>query len=503
MKINPLHAVDFYKPSHEAQYAKGTELVYSNFTPRSNKLSNLPEDGRDGIVFFGDEFFYKDFLIDAWNKEFFHKPKDLVLNRFARRMKNALGKYPREEQMNKIEKLYNLGYLPIEIRAVKEGTFVPIGVPALSIKNTILSEDFSWLTNYLETVLSSCLWKPCTSATTARYYRKLCEDYASKTCDNNDHIQFQCHDFSFRGMAGVIDPAVSGAAHLTSFAGTDSVLAIDLLEDFYWANSDKELVGASVPATEHSVMCMGTKEGEIETFRRLINETYPDGIVSIVSDTWDFWKVIGEYLPELKPEIMVRDGKVVIRPDSGDPVDIICGNESLMTGNTANSLEAIGAIEALWNIFGGTVNSKGYKVLDQHIGLIYGDSITPERAKRILERLEAKGFASSNVVFGVGSYTYTYVTRDTWGFAVKATAGIVNGEIRQIFKDPATDTGKTKKSLKGFFGVYLNEDSGQLYVVDNLDEEPYDDCLEVRFRNGVVYGSSTLQEIRNRVSNSL
>lgn len=568
MQINPLHAVDFYKPSHEAQYAKGTELVYSNFTPRSNKLSNLPEDGRDGIVFFGDEYFYKNFLVDIWNREFFHKPKDLVLNRFARRMKNALGKYPREEQMSKLEKLYNLGYLPIEIRAVKEGTFVPIGVPALSIKNTILSEDFSWLTNYLETVLSSCLWKPCTSATTARYYRKLCEDYAAKTCDNTDHIQFQCHDFSFRGMSGLEDPAVSGAAHLTSFSGTDSVLAIDLLEDFYGANSDKELVGASVPATEHSVMCMGTKEGEIETFRRLINETYPDGIVSIVSDTWDFWKVIGEYLPELKPEIMARDGKVVIRPDSGDPVDIICGacpvfedletaKEKLSTDysfheldqymnplndNGCNeitvfvkdensyykftviltqgyyydsysaiqeyekvepSLEAIGAIEALWNIFGGIINSKGYKVLDPHIGLIYGDSITPERAKRILERLEVKGFASSNIVFGVGSFTYTYVTRDTWGFAVKATAGIVNGEVRQIFKDPATDTGKTKKSLKGFFGVYLDKDSGQLYVVDNLDEEPYDDCLEVRFRNGVVYGSSTLQEIRNRVSNGL
>lgn len=507
MQINPLHAIDFYKVSHKDQYPEGTELVYSNFTPRSSKLSNLPEGYRDGIVFFGLQYFIYDHLINDWNDNFFNKPKEEVVQNYARRLRNALGTEP---DVSHIESLHDLGYLPLEIRSLNEGSYVPIGVPVLTIKNTI--PEFFWLTNYLESVMSDVLWKPCTSATTARYYRKLCEDYANQTCDNYDHLPFQCHDFSFRGMSGIVDGALSGAGHLLSFSGTDTVLSIDLLEDYYYADSDHQLVGASVPATEHSVMCMGGKEDEIETFRRLIEDIYPTGIVSIVSDTWDFWKVIGEYLPALKDKVMARDGKVVIRPDSGDPVDIICGSRGHYVGHglgdaqyiptEKGSLEHKGAIEALWDTFGGTINSKGYKVLDPHIGLIYGDSITPERAKTILKKLEAKGFASSNVVFGVGSYTYTYVTRDTYGFAVKATAGIVNGEVRQIFKDPATDSGKTKKSLKGFLGVYFDEDNG-LYVVDNLDEEPYDDELKVRFTNGALYNETSLQEIRNRVSNSL
>jgi nicotinamide phosphoribosyltransferase len=310
-------------------------------------------------------------------------------------------------------------------------------------------------------------------------------------------VYWQGHDFSFRGMSGIEDACISAAGHLLSFYGTDSVPAIDFHELYYKADSDNELVGGSVPATEHSVMCMGTKDNEIGTFERLIVELYPKGIVSIVSDTWDFWKVITEFLPELKSKILARDGKVVIRPDSGDPVKIIVGDKDATPG----SPEYKGAIECMWEIFGGTVTDKGYKLLDSHIGLIYGDSITLQRQKAILEGLKEKGFASFNVVLGIGSYTYEYVTRDTYGFAMKATYGEVNGEGRNIFKDPKTDDG-TKKSAKGLLAVHQVD--GKLSLKDQCSwEEEKEGLLQTVFENGKVVNEQSLRQIRERIEKEL
>jgi nicotinamide phosphoribosyltransferase len=190
-------------------------------------------------------------------------------------------------------------------------------------------------------------------------------------------------------------------------------------------------------------MCAGGRDSEFETYERLITEIYPNGMISIVSDTWDFWSVLTDILPKLKDKIMSRNGKVVIRPDSGDPVDIVCGNDMLNADDPAH----YGAVEVLWNIFGGKINEKGYKELDSHIGLIYGDSITIDRAEVILAKLEAKGFSSGNIVFGIGSYTMQYVTRDTLGFAVKATSVVIDGERKAIFKDPKTGSKKSHKGL--------------------------------------------------------
>ena len=228
--------------------------------------------------------------------------------------------------------------------------------------------------------------------------------------------------------------------------------------------------------------------GEFQHFKSLTTETYPTGIVSIVSDTWDLFRVLTDYLPRLKEEIMAREGKVVIRPDSGDPVDIICGN--LIHGS--RSPEGKGVIELLWDTFGGTVNSKGYKQLDEHIGAIYGDSITPERAKEILKRLEAKGFASTNIVFGIGSYTYQYVTRDTLGLAMKATYGAVNGEGREIFKDPITDSG-IKKSARGLLRVKDGKLFDQQEDINDLGD------MQVVFQNGRAMNIQTFEEIRGRL----
>lgn len=500
MQINALHAIDFYKTDHRRQYPTGTTEVYANFTPRSDKLANMLPDFDHHIVFFGLQYFIKDYLIDCWNKTFFNQPRYNAVFRYKRRMDTSLGKD--SISVEHIEALHDLGYLPIKIKALSEGIRVPIGVPVLTIVNT--HPDFFWLTNYIESVLSCYLWQPITSATIAYEYRRLLSKYASLTGSSLDFVRYQAHDFSFRGMTGYEAAAKSGAGHLTSFYGTDTVLAIDFMEDYYHANPDKEMIGCSVPATEHSVMCMGTKDGEYATFKRLVTETYPQGILSIVSDTWDFWKVITEYLanPEMKHLILNRNGKIVIRPDSGDPVKIICGDSDAEKG----SPQYKGAIRCLWEIFGGTRTEIGnYCRLDSHIGLIYGDSITLQRANEILERLSADGFASDCVVFGVGSYTYQHVTRDTFGWAVKATSGVVNNERRDIFKDPKTDDGR-KKSAKGLLGVVKDDylQSGTLKLLDNLSvtQEQFGLLKEV-FKDGNLLYTTSLSEIRARIDGQL
>jgi|2_EtaG_2_1085320.scaffolds.fasta_scaffold22050_2 nicotinamide phosphoribosyltransferase len=494
MNINPLTSIDFYKAGHIRQYPEGTTELYSNFTPRSCALSNINYEFFDGkVVFFGIQYFIKSFLIDSWKKEFFFKDKIKVIEKYKRRMDCALGN--NIVSTDHIESLHDLGYLPLKIKALPEGSRVPIGVPVLTIVNT--HKDFFWLTNYIETVMSCFLWKAITSATTAFHYKKLLTAYAINTGSPIDFVNFQAHDFSFRGMSGLQDASLSGAAHLTSFYGTDTVPAIDLLEDYYQANVKNNVIGCSVPATEHSVMCMGEKENEINTFKHLINNIYPEGIVSIVSDTWDFWKVINEYMNILKENIMSRNGKVVIRPDSGDPVKIICGDSY----SDKNSYEYKGAIECLWDIFGGTFTENGYKVLDSHIGLIYGDAITFDKANLILLELEQKGFASSNIVFGIGSYTYQYVTRDTYGFAMKTTSGIVNGERREIFKDPKTDNG-VKKSAKGLLRVEKENGTFVLYDQQTEDQEENGE-LRCIFLNGQIPFYDDIDSIRNNLDRGL
>lgn len=213
--------------------------------------------------------------------------------------------------------------LKVQSMSILKGTLCPIKVPALTFINT--HPDFFWLTNYFETLISTTLWLPMTSATTARLYKKELIRHARKTGFKDVDLNFLIHDFSMRGMAGVEAAIMSGMGHMTSFCGSETIPAIAGLEEYYNANAEKELIAATIPATEHSVMCAGGKEDELETFRRLITEVYPTGFVSIVSDTWDFWKVMTEYLPKLKDEILARDGRLVIRPDSGDPEkDVIC-----------------------------------------------------------------------------------------------------------------------------------------------------------------------------------
>lgn len=508
MKVYPLHQIDFYKSDHRSQYPVGTELVHSNFTPRSDKHAPRVPGVDNRIIVAGTQYFIMWMLQDVWVNGFFRQPKEQVVARYARRLNNALGA-SKQITLEHIEKLHDLGYLPLSIRALEEGEAVRAGVPTVFVETTILNQDFAWLTNYFETIFSNMNWKPSTSATTAYKYKQLLMRYAMETGCDLMNVQFQAHDFSMRGMNGPHDAAMSGIGHLFSFWGTDSIPAIDLLEDYYGADSDKEPVGMSVAATEHSVMCMGgCKTGEeFNTFKRLITEVYPNGFVSIVSDTWDYWQVLTDYLPRLKESILARKGgkfgdRVVIRPDSGDPVKIVIGDPDAVPGTPQYK----GSIEVLWETFGGTITPNGYKLLDPHIGLIYGDGITLDRAYRILEGLKQKGFASTNVVFGVGSYTYTYTTRDTYGYAIKATAGQIKGQEVQIFKDPKTDgkVGGMKKSAKGYVAVYRDE-TGEWVAKDGFSRSQWLEKNEMKeiFRDGVLLLPTTLNEIRIRIEKNV
>lgn len=567
MKINPIQATDFYKYGHKSQFPDGTTQIYSNFTPRSNWYAPVVQGEKiDHAVFANLQGFIKWFLIDAFDEHFFGRPKAEVIAEYNRRTDSSLG--PNSVDSSHIAELHDLGYLPIEIKALPEGSLVPMKVPFFTITNT--RPEAFWLVNYLETVLSNELWKPTNNATVAFAYRKLLDKYAKETGGPLDFVLWQGHDFSMRGMSGMHDAASAGLGHLYSFLGTDTEVAIQYAENYYQGLNT--FVGGSVPATEHAVMCAGGKAEERETIRRLINDIYPTGVVSIVSDTWDFWNTINVIAPSLKEEITSRVpnalglAKVVFRPDSGDPVDVVCGAviedaedidwavdilENQVRAETPHgecgeynpsglfridgkvykvscaiewnrhdkqyyyvdghynveselvelSPQEKGAVEVLWDHFGGTINAAGYKELNPRVGVIYGDSITLDRAERILEGLKQKGFASTNVVFGIGSYTYQYCTRDTFGMAMKATYAVVNGEGRELFKDPVTDSG-TKKSAKGLLRVEFENGDFVLYDQQTPEQEKQG-LLRTVFKDGVLTIDESIDTIRTRLQKEL
>lgn len=409
-------------------------------------------------------------------------------------------------------------------------------------------------------------------------------------------VLFQGHDFSLRGMPGYVAGARSGSGHLSSFSGTDSLGSIDYIEDYYGEGLDLDayFIAGSIPATEHAVSSSNiiTRAARMERLglvgdTRLLAEAEfmldyitrqnPTGFCSYVADTYDYWAVLTDILtiPKIKETIMARDGRLVIRPDSGDPLDIICGtvggevyetledaiedvndqhyteaheacegshcmgmdeyetfvyikgegkyytlkttfsynrhdktyyyidnwgSDGKTTAEEVNpTAEMKGSIQLLWEIFGGTVNEAGFKELDSHIGLIYGDSITLERADSITRKLEAMGFASTNVVFGIGSYTYQCNTRDTFGTAMKATATAVEGEFFEIYKDPATGD-KLKQSAKGLLYVGIN-DKGEFFLLDQVSpEKEAQGELKLRYKDGQFFNVENIDTIRKRLA---
>jgi nicotinamide phosphoribosyltransferase len=508
-KPNSLFYTDGYKIGHKKMLAAGTTRLYGTWIPRSTK--HAPK-GISKIVSFGQQLVVK-WLHDEFQENFFNLDESIAVN-FGKDMSMYLGM---DYDATHFVELHKLGYLPIRVKSLPEGIETNPNVPHMTFVNTV--DGFGWLTLYLETIISSLAWKPSTSATIALQYKRNVVEWVMKTDPANAWlIPFLCHDFSARGLSPW-DMLSSGLGHASSFLGSDTIICIPGSR-YYYNEPEDQVSIYSVNASEHSVST--TKiftVGEQQMIADWLVD-FPKGILSIVSDTFDLWKLITEYLPANKESILARDGKLVIRPDSGDPVDIICGVgydvhiNPFRTNRPDYSIEERkGVVELLWDIFGGTVNEQGYKVLDPHIGAIYGDSITLDRQIQIYKRLEAKGFAATNIVLGVGSFTYQMNTRDTFGFAAKgawfevleldpiANTPDENGVLGfkkvgyDIYKDPITDDG-TKKSLKGL--ICVTEDHEVL--TQCTWEQEAQGILQTIYEEGRFDNETSLTEVRNKLN---
>jgi nicotinamide phosphoribosyltransferase len=428
------------------QYPPGTTKVYSYLCARKG----FGDANLSKMTFFGLQYYIKHYLL-----------KGVRIEHVEEFIKLYSGMAPMSDFVKKqLFALSELNYLPIEIKAVEEMQEYPLQIPLLTITNT--EPEFYWLVNYVEGLLLK-LWYPCSVATRSKQYYDLAKTYSDATCDIDDHLDYCVHDFGYRSTTSDESAAIGGAAHLINFSGSDTILGEHMLQKYYGRSRAK-----SVPASEHSVMCSNGREGELKSFERML-DLYPTGVVSIVSDTYDLWNVLENFTDILKERILARDGKVVFRPDSGNPPDIIDR-----------------AMQILWDKFGGTINSKGYKVLNPKVGLIYGDGIYLERYEEILNRLKNAGFASSNLVIGVGGILLQNLSRDDMGFAQKTTYIEVDGQARNVFKDPITDP--KKRSHRGLLALNIHPGTGS-YMVDeecSWQQEEHS-LLKTVFRDGLAY----------------
>jgi nicotinamide phosphoribosyltransferase len=528
---------DGYKIGHKFMLAPGTTRLYGTWIPRS--LNHAPK-GINKIISCGQQLTWR-WLHDEFKENFFSKSLEEATH-FAEDMSLYLGM---EYDGAHFADLHRLGYLPMRVKSLPEGIRTKPGIPHMTFINTV--DGFGWLTLYLETIVSASSWKMPTAATIAKLYRDQATEWVGKTCpEMNWLVDYMCHDFSARGLSPY-DMLAAGLGHATSFRGSDTLIVIPGARYFYGEPHDQVCIN-SVNASEHSVST--TKIFTVGEQQMLEDwmKIFPNGILSVVADTFDLWKLITVYLPALKEQIMSREGKLVIRPDSAPkgqtPADIICGFSSnagtklafgqhITTWNDyckfypeevrefKSEAAFKGLVQLLWEIFGGTESSTGYKLLDSHIGAIYGDSITPALQLEIYYRLAQKGFATANMVLGVGSFTYQYNTRDTLGYAAKGAwfelqsnkvpgygdcgdkcrnEDCLSDDCRHsynIYKDPVTDSG-TKKSLKGFCCVVKVKEEYEV-ITECTPEQESQGLLHTIYEDGKFLNQTTLTEIRQRL----
>ena len=490
MKINALLLKDFYKAVHSEMLPKNMTKSVSYFTPRKSRV-----DQWDHVVNFGLQAFCKTWLIDFFNDNFFGLPEEEVVSSYQRIMDNTMGKGIYD--IEKVRKLHQLGYLPVEVFSLPEGTLVPMHCPIFGITNT--HEGFAWLPQALESLISAELWYPMVCATVGHTYREIVDYWYDKTCDDDVPRRRALGNFDFRGDQGVDAALKAASAWCLSFVNSATVPVIPYLEGLYNCDCEKEEVAFGAVSTEHFVMCsnFAVDGDEITCIRRALTELYPNTSFSCVSDSYDYWNVVENILPELHDEVLAHNGCLLVRGDSGDCVEVVTQT-----------------VFKLWEQFGGTTNSKGYKVLNPHVKALYGDSITVQRARRIYEILEKKGFAASNVSLGVGSFSMHCIeengelkpfTRDTFSSAIKATYCEINGKPYHIFKDPKTDKiegANFKKSQKGCCLVSKKED-GDYQFIDGLDWNQAcvpDNELKTIFKDGKMVVDETLATIRDRLN---
>lgn len=487
INTNPMLLIDFYKAVHAEMLPEKITKSVSYFTPRMSRVNRW-----DSVVMFGLQGFIKTYLVDYFNDEFFNKPFDEVIGGYKRVMDATLGE--NAYKIEKIEKLHKLGYLPIEIVALPEGTIVPMHVPMFGITNT--HKDFAWLPQSLESLISAESWHPMIAATVGYTYRQIVDYYYDLTCDDETSRARALGAFDFRGEECTDSAIKAGAGWCLSFLNTATVPTIPYLEKNYKCDCTKEPVAFGSPSTEHSVMCsnFAVDGDEITLLRRLLTEVYPNTSFSAVLDSYDYWNVIDNILPQLKPEILAHNGCMLMRGDSGDCVEVVTKT-----------------VFKLWEEFGGTTNSKGYKVLDPHVKAIYGDSITVQRCEQIYKILMENGFACSNVALGVGSFSFQCIeedgilkpfTRDTFSSCIKATYCEIDDKPFQIFKNPKD--GGFKKSQKGCCVVVKGLDDKLIYVDGRTWEEAHvsgEDAkvnlLQPVFKDGQLIKEQSLAEIRD------
>ena len=504
-KISQAHKVDGYKIDHISQYVNGTEMVYSNMTPRSNRLARVIRENFNGkVVFFGLQYAIKK-MIEDWNRTFFTQPKDEVIKKYSRRIKNYVGPAKGSTQIEAMCKLHDLGYLPLEIKALPEGSRVDMKIPVFTVKST--HPDFFWLTNYVETYLSCMVWPACNAASLSEQYWLTSKRFAKVTGAPDFWVSIANHCFAARGHRGEEDAMLSGAGHLLFSIGSDTLWSIDFFEEYYNADSDKEMIACSVSAFEHATATQRIEYfgNEVEAVRDAIGNIYPSGILSYVSDSRDYFGFISDGLKELKDDILSRTEdelglvKFVVRPDSSPktPLEVICGDPESEVGSAENK----GTLNILGDIFGYTVNDKGFKVLHPKIGLIYGEAITLSMQTAIYSKMVEQGWCVSNVLFGVGSWAYLEdSSRDSYSFAIKGSHSIVDGQPLSMQKTPKT-AASSKTSARGLLRIEKEGNDFVLYDQQTPEQEQTGE-LKTVFKDSKIVKETSLTEIRNLLWNN-
>ena len=452
---------DSYKVSHHVQYKPGTTRIYSYFESRSGSVFPW-------TVFFGLQYWLKQYLAGpVVTREKIDEAEELFNLHFGGRVFNRRGW---EHILNK-----HGGHLPIEIKAVPEGSVVKESNVLMTVENT--DPAAFWLTNYLETLLVQ-VWYPSTVATQSRAMKIIILKYLALTGDES-LIAFKLHDFGFRGVTCPEQAAIGGAAHLVNFQGTDTVAALVLLRKFY----GEKIAGFSIPAAEHSTITSWGRDHEVDACRNMLRQ-YPSGLVATVSDSYDIFNCCANiWGGALKQEVLARDGTLVIRPDSGDPPTIV-----------------VKVLDILGDKFGFTVNAKGYKVLCPKVRVIQGDGIDIKMIELVLQAMRQSGWSADNIAFGSGGGLLQKLNRDTQKFAFKCSWAEIDGQGVEVFKQPITDNGKRSKA--GRFKL-VNGDaepncSGTVEFLTVPPSDPREDRMRFVFRNGELLVDETFAQIRER-----
>lgn len=478
----PIFKTDSYKIHHADQYPEGTEHIYSTLVTRNFKYLDKEYPDLKEKIAFGVKYTINK-VVQDWKENFFEVEWAQIEHDIRKFDKRTLGSYQLSKRLDQFEELHSsLTTLPMIFKWLPDLTVIKEETVLLEIMN--FDNHFSWLVNYIEVQLLNELWALMTTANISKAFYDLGMEFAKKTADSIDFVHYQFHDFSQRGLSSPESALKAGLGHLSYNRGTDNLQAasqfVPLNNVLKWNN--ELMFPSSIPATEHSVMCI--TRNEKETLHRLL-EVYPTGPLSMVVDGYNFYNFVGNILPFFRNQIMAREGKIVIRPDSGNVMEILFGQATYWAKLTKNEfnyrlkdnydyakdeiVKEHGLLCSLAKTFGYHKNAKGYNVLDSHIGIIYGDGITYEIAKQIFQTLEAIGWSTENIVLGIGAYTYQYITRDTMSFAFKSSAYKINGEWVYSSKDPITDHGK--KSMKGF--THFNKMLGK--TQDGFTYEEWED----------------------------